>query len=96
MASDGNAYGLGISSEKIILTPEGSVNYPNLARNINNYNFVNYYSGTTLEFSFYYIYNPTTNEYILIAVNSARVSQGNGDILILVYEILNYLDGICN
>ncbi|MDQ5921805.1 MAG: D-alanyl-D-alanine carboxypeptidase [Pseudomonadota bacterium] len=96
MASNGNAYGLGVGAEKIILTPEQSVNYPNLAGNINNYNFVNYYSGTTLGFSFYYIYNPTTNEYVVIGINSASVSQGNGDILVLVYDILNYLDGKCN
>lgn len=96
LASDGNAYGLGIGAEKITLTPEQAISYPSLASNINNYSFVNYYSGTTLGFSFYYIYNPTTNEYVVIGINSASVSQGNGDILILVYDILNYLDGICS
>ncbi|MBP9742995.1 MAG: beta-lactamase family protein [Burkholderiales bacterium] len=96
MASDGNAYGLGIGAEKVVLTPEQAISYPNLANNINNYSFVYYYSGTTLGFSFYYIYNPTTSEYVVIGINSASVSQGNGDILVLVYSILNYLDDKCN
>ena len=45
-------------------------------------------------FTFYHLYNPKVHEYLVIGVNSYGVTQGNGDILVLVYDILNYLDRI--
>lgn len=95
LAKNGDGYGLGIQAESIILSPERVINYPNLAKHIDNYSFAYYYAGATLGFSFYYIYNPKTSEYVVIGINSPSVSQGNSDILELVYSLLNYLDQQC-
>ncbi|HLX52505.1 MAG TPA: serine hydrolase domain-containing protein [Aquella sp.] len=96
LAKNGDAYGLGIQAEQVILSPERAKIYPNLAKHIGNYKFVYYYVGSTFGFNFYYLYNPKVNEYLVIGVNSRPVTQGNGDILDLVYDVLNYLDVTCN
>ncbi|HLX54913.1 MAG TPA: serine hydrolase domain-containing protein [Aquella sp.] len=96
LAKNGDAYGLGIQAESIILSPERAITYLNLAKHISNYKFVYYYVGATLGFTFYHLYNPKVHEYLVIGVNSYGVTRGNGDILVLKYDILNYLDVVCN
>ncbi len=94
-SKSGMAYGLGILEYNLnnVITSQGGslAPYPNLQKNIANYNDVYFYPGATTML-FDQIYNTKTNASLMVTYNSP---SGPGE-LTLALPILDYMDKVCH